>query len=147
MHPVGDVADDVQVVRDEDVGEAELLLQVLQQVQDLRLHGHVERGDRLVADDQLRVDRERARDADPLALPARELVREAVVVLGVQADDLEQLLYAALDLRGGAELVDLERLRDDEADPLACDSATRTGPGRSSSARGGSGACRRGTAS
>ena len=34
--------------------------------------------------------------ADALALTARELVREAVVVLGVQADDLEQLLDAAL---------------------------------------------------
>ena len=96
---VGDVADDVQVVRDEDVREPEVALQVLEQVQDLRLHGHVERGDGLVADDQLRVDRQRARDADPLPLPAGELVREAVVVLRVQADDLEQLLDAALDLR------------------------------------------------
>ncbi len=93
--PVGDVADHGQVVRDEDVGEAELALEVLQQVQDLRLHRDVERRDRLVADDQLRLERERARDADPLALAARELVRVAVVVLGVEADALEQLLDAA----------------------------------------------------
>ena len=118
-HPVGDVPDDVQVVRDEDVGEPEVALQVLEQVEDLRLHRHVEGGDRLVADDQLRVDGERARDADPLALPAGELVREAVVVLRVEADDLEQLLDAALDLRVGADLVHLERLGDDEADALA----------------------------
>ena len=110
-HPVGDVAHDVQVVRDEDVGEAEVALQVLEQVQDLRLHRDVERRDRLVADDQLRVDGERARDADALALAAGELVREAVVVLGVQADDLEQLLDAALDLRVGAELVHLRAPR------------------------------------
>jgi len=71
------VADDVQVVRDEDVGEAEVALQVLEQVQDLRLNRDVECRDRLVADDQLRVDRERARDTDPLALAARELVRES----------------------------------------------------------------------
>ena len=103
-HAVGDVADDVEVVRDEDVGEAELPLQVLQQVEDLGLDRDVERGDRLVADDQLRVDRERARDADALALAARELVREAVVVLRVEADDLQQLLDAALDLGVGAEL-------------------------------------------
>ena len=64
-------------------------------------------------------DRERARDADALALAAGELVREAVVVLGVEADDLEQLLHAALDLGVGAELVHLERLGDDEADALA----------------------------
>ena len=49
-HLVGDVLHDGQVVRDEDVGEPELGLQVLQQVQHLRLHGHVERRHRLVAD-------------------------------------------------------------------------------------------------
>ena len=103
QHAVGDVPDDVEVVRDEDVGEAEVALEVLEQVEDLRLHRHVERRDRLVADDQLRVDRERAGDADPLPLAAGELVREAVVVLGVEADDLEQLLDAALDLGVGAD--------------------------------------------
>ena len=95
--------DDVEVVRDEDVGEPELALQVLEQVEDLRLHRDVERRDRLVADDQLRVDGERAGDADALPLAAGELVREAVVVLRVEADDLEQLLHAALDLGVGAD--------------------------------------------
>ena len=118
-HPIGDVADDVEVVGDEDVREPEVLLEVLQQVQDLRLHRDVERRHRLVADDQLRVDRERPRDADPLALAAGELVREAVVVLGVQADDLEQLLHAALALGVGADAVHLERLADDRSRP-AC---------------------------
>ena len=67
------------------------MLQVLEQVQDLRLHGDVERRDRLVADDQLRLQRERARDPDPLPLAARELVRVAVVVLGAETDPGEQL--------------------------------------------------------
>src|ERR1043166_5271391 len=53
---VGDVADDVQVVRDEDVRQSEFLLQVLEQVEDLRLDGDVECRDGLVADDQLGVD-------------------------------------------------------------------------------------------
>ncbi len=78
---VRDVADDVQVVRDEDVGQSERSLQVLEQVDDLRLHGDVERRDRLIAHDQLRIDRECTRDPDALALAAGELVREAVVVL------------------------------------------------------------------
>ena len=112
------MTDDVEVVRDEDVGEPELVLEILEEVQDLRLDRDVERRDRLVADDQLRVDRECARDADALPLAAGELVREPVVVLGVEADDLEQLLDAALDLGIRAELVHLERLRDDEADAL-----------------------------
>ena len=58
--PVGDVLHDAEVVRDEQVGQAELGLQVLQQVDDLRLDRDVERADRLVADDELGV-RARAR--------------------------------------------------------------------------------------
>ena len=73
---------DVQVVRDEDVGQPELVLEVLEQVEDLRLDGHVERGHRLVADDQLRIHGQRPGDADPLALPAGELVREPVECSG-----------------------------------------------------------------
>src|SRR6476620_11541173 len=37
-HAVGDVADDVQVVGDEDVREAEVVLEVLEQVEDLSLN-------------------------------------------------------------------------------------------------------------
>ena len=53
------------------------LLQVLDQIEHLRLHRHVERRDRLVGDDEVRLDGERAGDADALALAAGELVREA----------------------------------------------------------------------
>ena len=72
-----DVLDHGQIVRDEQIGEAEVLLQVDQQVDHLRLHRHVERGHRLVADDQLRLQGERACDDEALALAARELVRKA----------------------------------------------------------------------
>ena len=69
-HAVRDVSDDIEIVGDEDVRQPEVVLQVLQQVEDLRLDGNVEGGDGLVADDQLRVDGERPRDADALALTA-----------------------------------------------------------------------------
>ena len=59
-----------QVVADEQVGDAELLLQVLHQVQHLRLHRDVERAHRLVGDDQARPRDQRARDGDALALAA-----------------------------------------------------------------------------
>ena len=72
---VGQVLDDAEVVSDEEVGDAELRLQVPQQVQDLRLHRDVEGGGGLVADDQARFDRERARDGQALALAAGKLVR------------------------------------------------------------------------
>ena len=93
--PVGDVPDDCEVVRDEEVREAELALQLLEQVDDLRLDRDVERRHRLVADDEVRVERERAGDADALALAARELVRVARGGVGRQADDLEQLAHLA----------------------------------------------------
>ena len=70
-----------------------------EQVEDLRLHGDVERRDRLVADDQLRVERERAGDPDPLTLPARELVRVAARVLAAEPDDLEELRTRSLASR------------------------------------------------
>ena len=57
---VGDVLHHREVVRDEEVGEAQAPLQVLQQVDDLRLDRDVERRHRLVADDELAA-RRRAR--------------------------------------------------------------------------------------
>ena len=75
-----------------------LPLQVAQQVQHLRLDRHVERRHGLVGDQQLRAQRERARDADALALAAGELVRVAVVVLRVQPDRLHQPLHLAFAL-------------------------------------------------
>ena len=48
-----------------------------EQIDDLRLDRDVERRDRLVADDQLRLAGQRAGDADALALAAGELVRIA----------------------------------------------------------------------
>ena len=69
--------DDGEVVADEQHREAEIALQVLQQVDDLRLDRDIERGHRLVAYDQVGIGGERARDADALALAAGELVRPA----------------------------------------------------------------------
>ena len=68
---------DAEVVRDEEHGEVELAAQAQEQVDDLRLDRNVERGDRLVADEEVRLHGERAGDGDALALPAGELVRIA----------------------------------------------------------------------
>ena len=48
---VADVLHHREIVRDEEVREVKLLLQVFEQVDDLRLNRYVERGDGLVADD------------------------------------------------------------------------------------------------
>ena len=69
------------------------LLQIAQQVENLRLDRDVERGRRLVGDDQRRVARQRQRDQRALPQPARQLVRivaDALLRLR-DADGLEQL--------------------------------------------------------
>ena len=62
------------------------LLQAADQGQDLLLHRHVERGDRLVGDNKGGAAHDRARDGDALPLPARKLMREAVRVHGIEPD-------------------------------------------------------------
>ena len=75
--PVGDPGDHAHVVRDQHDGHPVRSLQRADQLEDLGLDGHVERGRRLVGDQQLRVARERHRDHHALAHAAGELVREA----------------------------------------------------------------------
>src|SRR6185295_11479689 len=76
-YPVTDALDDGHVVRDEDVRHAELALQVDQQVDDLRLNRHIERGHRFVGDDDAWIQGERTCDGNALALSSRKLVRIA----------------------------------------------------------------------
>jgi hypothetical protein len=93
-HACRHVRDDGQVVRDEQVRESPVLLQVHEQVDHLRLHRHIEHGHRFVADNEIRIDRERPRDPDALALSARELMRIAVRDLRSQAHLGQQLPHA-----------------------------------------------------
>src|SRR6478672_2806884 len=90
--PVRDVAYDRELVRDEDHRETEAGHEIVEQVEDLRLNGHVERAHRLVRDQELGLDREGAGDRDALALPAGELARIAVCRRRRKADELEQPL-------------------------------------------------------
>ena len=110
---VGDVVDDGEIVRNEEVREPELGLQVLQQVQDLRLDRDVERGYGLVAEHEIGLERERAGDADALALPARKAVRIPVEEARVQPDQAHQLLRHFGPVVGVADLVDDQRLAQD----------------------------------
>jgi hypothetical protein len=114
---VADVLDGRQVVGDEQVGQVELVLQPLHQVEHLRLDRDVERGDRFVGDDEVGLARQGAGDADALALTAGELVRVPVAVVGVQPDGLEQLPDALGPcLPALVQAVDLQRLRHGVAD-------------------------------
>ena len=128
--PVADVLDDAQVVRDEEVREAHLRLQVGHEVQDLRLDRQVERGYRLVGDDEARADRERTRDADTLTLAAAELVRVAVVVLRTEPDLLQQRFDPTTLLGALREAVNLDAPRRRSRRRASAGSATRRDPER-----------------
>ena len=110
---LGDVLHDREVVRDEQVGQPQRVLQILEQVEDLRLDRDVERRDRLVADQDLGLERQGAGDADPLALAAGEAVRVAAHVAHVEADRLQQPLHPLGALLAAADAVDHQGLGHD----------------------------------
>ena len=72
---LADLRDDAEVVGDEDQRSAGLAAQFIEQLEHPRLGGHVERGGRLVGDQQRGVVGERHRDHHSLALAAGHLVR------------------------------------------------------------------------
>ena len=79
-----------EIVGDQEIGEAEPVLQITHQVEDLRLDRDVEGRGRLVADDEIGVGGDRARNRDPLALAAGEFVRKLAPVGRMEADEFEQ---------------------------------------------------------
>ncbi len=113
--PVGQVPHHRQVVRDEQIGEVELALQVLQQVDDLRLDGDVQGRNRFVANDEGRVDRQRPRDPDALPLAARKLMRVPVGEVRVEPHQTQQLLDASVAVARRPHPVVVQGLLDDVA--------------------------------
>jgi len=73
-------------VGDEEIREFEFVLEVRHEVQHLGLYRDVQGLDRLVGDDERRIQRERTRDADALALATGKLVRIAPQRRGVESD-------------------------------------------------------------
>ncbi len=66
-HVVGHLRDDAEVMRDEHDRHAALALDRAQEVEDLCLRGDVERGRRLVGDEEARIGGKRDRDHRALA--------------------------------------------------------------------------------
>ena len=92
------VLDDREIMTDEEQRQAKF--PHLKQIDDLRLDGDVERRDRLVADDQVRLRRERPCDADALALSALEFVRPSVQRITRQVHGVHQRGDFRIKLRG-----------------------------------------------
>jgi hypothetical protein len=70
-----------KVMRNEKISQPELNLKRFKQVYNLGLNRYVERGNRLVAYDEIRIQRKRAGYADALTLAAGKLVRLPVLVV------------------------------------------------------------------
>src|SRR2546426_6557185 len=114
--PVREDPREREVVGDEQVREPFLVPQIDEELQDLRADRHVEHGDRLVGDEELRVEDEGARDRHPLPLSPGELVGVAEQEIPPRAQS--RIGQGLLDPRLGlgavhAEAVDEKRLGHD----------------------------------
>src|SRR6266446_6177292 len=92
-------------------------LDISEKSQHLRLHRHIERRDRLVRDEHFWMQRERAGNADPLALAAAELMWKTLCGGGVEPDEAEQRLRLLAGF-GGRGAVDDGAFRDNVDDAL-----------------------------
>ena len=72
---VAQLGDDAEIMGDEQDGQAEVVPQRSQEVENLRLNGDVERGGRFIGDEQLRAADQGHGDHHPLAQAARQLMR------------------------------------------------------------------------
>ncbi len=125
-HLVAEAGDDADVVGDEEIGDAGLLLQAAQQSEGLGLDQHIQAADRLVEDHQPRFQRQGAGDADPLQLTAAELVRVLAGVARLEPDHCQQEvdLLAKLAVRQVFEIT--QRFGEDILDrPPGVDRAQR----------------------
>ena len=119
-HPVGDGPHHAQIVADEEIAQPVAVREPGQQIEDLRPDPHVERRDRLVENDHLRPDDQRAGDGDALALAAGELVDVAGRVLRREADIRQRGRDRRLPRGALRRIVEqMERLGHQPRDPVA----------------------------
>jgi hypothetical protein len=116
--PVGPARDHAHVMGDQNDRHPQPLAQAVQQVENLSLNRHVQRGRGLVRDQQLRVAGQRHGDDNALAQAARELVRVVVDPLRGprHPDQAKHLERARPRLRGRRLAVQPHRFADLLAD-------------------------------
>ena len=113
-HAVRHLADHAEVVGDQQQRHSQPVAQILQQLEDLRLHGDVQRRGRLVGDQEIGLARQGHGDHHPLPLPAGELMRiraQPLVRIG-QGDQVQQFKSSFPGVALAQGPVDIEDLAD-----------------------------------
>jgi hypothetical protein len=103
---------DGEVMRYKQVRQIEPLLQILEEIQDLRLDGHIESRDRFIGDNELRIERKRPCDTYALSLPSGKRVRVSSQILAVEIDQLHEFTDPILKLLARGNPIDEQRLTD-----------------------------------
>ena len=116
---VRQIANQRHGVGDEQVRQAELALQLCQEINDLRRHTDIEGGDGFIGHHELRPEGQSAGDADSLPLPAAEFVREALHGGWIEAHGVEQFGGTSTKFGSRQLLVDNQRLTDNVFNPHA----------------------------
>ena len=104
-----------KAVGDKNISQVQLFLQLAQQIENLRLNGHVQRGNRLVTDNQLRIYCQRPRNTNALPLTAGKFMGIPLCVVGPQANQLQKLLHSFLLLGRRTQAMDFHRFANDSA--------------------------------
>ena len=125
-----ELRDNGKTVRDEDQREREFALQAREQFEDLRADGNVERGNRLVGDDDFGAQDQSAGNADALALSSGKFVRIAAdKFFTAEADGVKDFGDAlAAVIAREFRFVNFERLGRRSRRLSCVDSAKRRGP-------------------
>ena len=109
-----------QIMCYKNIRQPVLFLQIHHQVQNLGLNGNVQRGNRLVADDKFRIQRQCAADADSLPAATVQLMRVAVLIALGKPDGIHNLADAFVQfLLAFADMIHLQRLADNFRDRLS----------------------------
>ncbi|MMZ65771.1 hypothetical protein D1872_282040 [compost metagenome] len=92
-HTVTNMLDHGQIMRDEQVGQSETILQILQQIDYLSLNGHIKRRDRFITNNELGINSKRSCDADTLTLATGELMRITSCMVRIKSNHIQQLFH------------------------------------------------------
>lgn len=89
-YPITDIAHHREIMADKQEGQLTGGVQFAEQLQDFSLNGNIERRDRLVGHEQIRIQCECPGNADALALPATEFVWIAKSKIGFQTNRFKE---------------------------------------------------------